>query len=154
MVDLGTASSSSVELAARPEPLRWRSWPLRDEPLISLLIVAAVAGLSWLCWQVTNPAWTAAAVAVQVLALWRWWTPAAYEINSQGIHVRLLGRERRLPWNSIGSATPGERGVFLSPADAGDWFWKLRGWHLPWCGQRDAVLAALDFYLSPAQRDG
>ncbi len=97
------------------------------------------------------------AALVQTIALWRWLAPIGYDVNPQGVQMRLFSRERRLPWKSIGMAETGDRGVYLAPANLethglGDWFWRQRGWHLPWGRHREAVLACIRFYLAPSQR--
>ena len=80
-----------------PPPIRWRSWPVRDEPgrglLVTIGLVTLTVAIGWLSGEVYL---ALAALAALVVALWRFFLPVAFELSGEGVDQRLLGRRRRL----------------------------------------------------------
>jgi hypothetical protein len=145
-------SSGSRKHPIRPtEPLpvlRWRSWPLREDLLAALilLIILAVIGLG-VRWLTGRTELGLLASCVFLVAMWRYFLPVSFELNSDGVNQWVLGRHRRIPWKLIRQYKVCSRGVLLlphadyRPVDA------LRGLYLPWGEHRDEVLTYLRHYL-------
>ena len=89
------------------------------------------------------------ATAALAVSSWRCLLPTSFELNPDGVHRRVLGRHRQIPWEQIRRWEMCPRGVLLLPwADrwAMDAFGAL---YLPWGTRRQEVLAQLHFYLGP-----
>jgi hypothetical protein len=133
---------------ALPASVRWQSWPLRDDPLRSLLLLAALAGLGALVWWVTGESYLGLlAAAAMAVALWRYFVPVTFEVGEQGIDRRRFGRQRHLAWEAIRQYETGPDGLLLLPrrdVSAMDYF---RGQFIPWTTHRDEVLALVEKHL-------
>jgi hypothetical protein len=153
-----------------PRPLQWRSWPIRDElpwpwranplwppsikgiaaavPYAMLAVTAAMIGYS-----TRNLAFTASAVAIVLLCLWRWYIPVRFEVNSQGITTTILGQRRRIPWSAIGHYEIQRHGVFLLP-NRRLLLERLRGMYIPFDPEErlpELVKYYLDPWIEPAE---
>jgi hypothetical protein len=131
-----------------PPSIVWRSWPLRDSfagaASTLALLIAAGSGVRWITGQ-THLA--VLAVAVLVLALWRFFLPTAFELSSEGVSQWLLGRRRRIPWRAIRRYEICSSGVLLLPRADACPIDACRGLYLPWGPHRHEVLAHVRYYL-------
>ncbi|MHC4178687.1 MAG: hypothetical protein ACYSWU_14345 [Planctomycetota bacterium] len=131
-----------------PPPIRWRSWPVRDDTgrglllVIGLLITAAAVG--WLSAQVYLGL---AALAALLMALWRFFLPVVFELSGEGVDQRLFGRQRRIPWQAIRRWEVRSAGVLMLPHEDRSAMAPFRGLYLPWTTHRDEVLAHVRHYL-------
>jgi hypothetical protein len=64
----------------------------------------------------------------------------------------MLGRKRRIPWTAIRGHEIRTDGVVLLPDAESASIGEVRGLYLHWGSYRDAVLAHLDYYLTPRSR--
>ena len=134
-----------------PEEVTLHVWPLRQQPLASLLALALAAGASWLLgWASGRPWWGVLAVAGLLVTLWRTWLPVSYELGVSGITQRALGRQRRIAWPAIRGYQVRGNGVLLVPDAQIAPLAPLRGLYLPWLDQREReqVLASLEYHLA------
>jgi hypothetical protein len=79
--------------------------------------------------------------------LWRTWLPVTFSIGLSGVTQTVLGRSRRISWSAIRSHEIQADGVLLSPDAELVPLSPLRGLYLPWLGQREKVLAHVEYYL-------
>jgi hypothetical protein len=93
------------------------------------------------------------ALTALALSLWRFFLPVLFELNAGGVHQRILGRRRHVPWKSIHRCEIFADGVLLLPMADRCALDALRGLYLPWGGHRDEVLANVRYYL-PVNADG
>ena len=130
-----------------PPPVEWRSWPLRQNWRQSAALVAAVVVVGLLVYGLSGQGLTALSIAAaMVLASWRLWLPATYELDARGIHQKVW-RRRRLPWHAVGRCKIYDDG-FLVLRDTDSTRWDpMRGLFIPWHSHRTEVLAALEYYL-------
>jgi hypothetical protein len=136
-----------------PEELTFSDWPLRDRPLASFLALAITAGVIWVAvWTTHSPAAGALVGVLLGLTLWRMWLPVWYQLGAGGITQSVLGRERRIPWTAIRGHERRSDGVILLPDVGKAQLGALCGLYLHWGSQREAVLAHLDYYLTPRTR--
>ncbi|GIW73249.1 MAG: hypothetical protein KatS3mg102_2791 [Planctomycetota bacterium] len=99
-----------------PPALAWTSWPVRDDWPRSLVLVAIVLGLAVAVgWSFASAGWGAFAALVLLGALGRYFVPATYRLDAQGLTVRTLGQKRHRRWSEIRAYYPHHDGVFLSP---------------------------------------
>jgi hypothetical protein len=137
-----------TESREAPPPVQWRSWPLCESIPTSVAVVggllAAGAGVGWITGQMHL---ALLAMAVLVLASWRFFLPKLFELNAEGVNQWLLGRHRRIPWREIRRYEVRSSGVLLLPhADARP-VDVLGGLYLPWGRRRDEVLAQVRYHL-------
>lgn len=131
-----------------PPPVRWRSWPLRDDVLRAVLLVIGLllvaGGLAWL----SGAAYLGAlAMAALLVALWRFFLPVVFELSGEGVSQRLFGRPRLIPWRAVRRYEVRRAGVLLLPDENRSPLAPLRGLYLPWTTHRDEVLAHVGHYL-------
>ncbi|NUQ64867.1 MAG: hypothetical protein HUU20_20580 [Pirellulales bacterium] len=140
-------------LQEAPPPVRWRSWPLGEHPARGLLLLIAL-GAVFLAVEHQTGARSMAMLAVGALAIacWRFFPPAAFELNVDGVHLRALGRGRQIPWPEVQSYRVFSDGVLLLPFRDSSPIDALRGLYLPWRDRREEVLANLRFYLDHQER--
>ena len=136
-----------------PPPIRWRSWPVRDNAVrglivtVGLLIAAVVVG-----WLAGKAYLGLLALAALVAALWRFFLPVVFELSGEGVDQRLFGRQRRIPWHTIRSCEVRSAGVLLLPHEDRSAMAPFRGLYLPWTTHRDEVLAHVRHYLNRSRR--
>jgi hypothetical protein len=148
------SSSQPSGLAQRirvaPEETTLVVWPLKERPVESLLLLAAAAGLSCFAgWWTRQPLVAGGVAAALAVTLWRTWLPVTFEIGLSGIKQTVLGRSRRISWSAIRSYEIQPNGVLLSPDAQLVPLSALRGLYLPWQGQREKVLAHVEYFLEP-----
>ena len=123
-------------------------WPLRDDPVRSVLRVALAVGVAAMAGYFSGQLLVGTVVAAVVLAsMWRMFVPVVYELGVEGIALGAFGRVRRIPWRAVRNCDAGQSGMFLSgsenpaPVDA------IGAVFIPWCGQRDAIEALVRVFV-------
>src|SRR4051812_45375877 len=94
-------STSPIPLQAGTASVRWRSWPLVDEPSWSWVVplgIFIVGGFA--LWY---GSWLVAAAATSALSvvLWQFLLPVTYEVTQLGLRRYALGRIRLVPWQAV-----------------------------------------------------
>jgi hypothetical protein len=146
----------SATLPVQPQQLaagslRWRSWPLVDQPtwswLVPLGIFIAGCFVFWL-----GGGWFLALVtcAALAIAMWQFVLPVSYEVTSLGLRRLALRRVRLVPWQAIRAYQMRATGVaFFQRADptAMD---MLNCLFVPYPHDEDELLVAVRLYLPHA----
>jgi hypothetical protein len=134
-----------------PPPLvRWRSWPLRENPLIGMLALAGLVGAGMYVYWATGRMHLAIGAALALaVAGWRFFVPVTFELNSEGVHQWFLGRHRRIPWTEVRRHRVFRSGTLLLPYERDAPIDVLHGLFLPWGRRREEILAQLRYYLEP-----
>lgn len=131
-----------------PPTLSWRCWPLVEHALGASLFVAGLAavgvGVHWLTSQIHL---AVLAVAVLLLAMWRYFLPIHYELTPDGVDQWMFGGHRRIPWTAIRRYEVCPSGVLLLPFADRSAMDAFRGLYLPWGDRREEVLFQVRFYL-------
>lgn len=146
-----TSELSQASWTDEPPPLvRWRSWPLRDNPLVGVLILAGVLVAGMYVFRASTQLHLAVgAAAVLAVAGWRFFVPVTFELNSEGVHQWVFGRHRRIPWTEIRKHRIFPSGTLLLPYEREAPIDVLHGLFLPWGRRREEILAQLRYYLDP-----
>ena len=85
-----------------PEEVTLATWPLRQEPMGSLVSLAIAGCVCWIvAWSSQRPWLGVLAGSVLALTLWRTWLPVTFEIGVAGVTQTVLGRRRRISWPAI-----------------------------------------------------
>ncbi|MBL1217625.1 MAG: hypothetical protein D8M59_09030 [Planctomycetes bacterium] len=135
--------------------LAWTAYPARERLGAScgaLAIVLAVAGgvaftTNW------SLSWAGLAVAVQILALYRYFFPSRFEIDEKGISARyLIGRQRHL-WSHIRRFHHDGQGVYLSTRAHRSRWDAFRGMHVLYGTRQDDVLALIRDYMAASRNE-
>lgn len=136
------------EAAGPPPSVQWRSWPLRDSVWGATGVVGSLAGAGVGVWSLTAKTHLALlAVAVLAIALWRFFLPVWFELNSEGVSQFVFGRRRRVPWKGVRHYEVCPSGVLLLPHADPCPLDACRGLYLPWGKNRQEVLAQVRYYL-------
>jgi hypothetical protein len=123
-------------------------WPVRDQPVGASLALALAAGAVWLAvWATGNPLVGIIVGVLLAATLWRTWLLVSYQIGGGGVEQKVLGFSRRMAWGSIRHYEVRGDGVVLFFDSELSKLSPLRGVYIRWGGQRQAVLANLEFYL-------
>jgi len=131
-----------------PEEVTLVVWPLVQRPAASLALLALAAGTAcFVGWWTRQPLVGGGVAAALAVVLWRTWLPVTYSIGISGVTQTVLGRSRRISWSAIRSHEIQADGVLLSPDAELVPLSPLRGLYLPWLGQREKVLAQVEYYL-------
>jgi hypothetical protein len=140
-------SQSSDSIPATPVPeapaaVCWQSWPVRDDPWRALLAVAVLGAAAAAIWWLTDRAYLAVmADAALMLAAWRFFVPAVFEVNGLGVDQCVFQRHRFIPWQAVHRHEIGPDGVLLFPHDDRVPLAAFRSLYVPWTTHRDDVLA-------------
>ena len=139
-----------ISLQAGTASVRWRSWPLVDEPSwswavpLGILIVGGFARWygSWLV--------AAAVVAALSVVVWQFLVPVTYEVTSLGLRRYALGRVRLVPWPAVRAYQLRPTGVVFfqnaNPTRAD----QLISLFVPYPDDEDEMLVAVRLYLPHA----
>lgn len=151
------SASRDAEIVQRirvvPEEVTLVVWPVRQEPIGSLLALTIAGGVSWLVTYSTGRPWLGwAAAGVLAITLWRTLLPVTFEIGVSGVTQIIFGRRRRISWPAIRGYEVRGNGVLLVPDAEITPLSPLRGLYIPWLDQRDRVLAAVEYYLQSRNR--
>ena len=119
-----TVRSTSPPQQLSTGSLRWRSWPLVDQPtwswLVPLSIILVSSYVYWL------GGWFLATLtcAALITAFWQFMLPVSYEVTSLGLRRLALRRVRLVPWPAIRAyRNAGNRsGIFSAARPNGDGF--------------------------------
>ena len=137
--------SSSITSAGSAGELTIASWPLRDEPVWSAGILVFIGLVSALCgWGGQSGAMGAVAAGALLIATWKQWVPARFQLGPRGVAVTYLGGTRQLSWTNVARYQVRRRGVLLYPIFEQNVLAGLRGLYVPFGGQRDKVLALVE----------
>jgi hypothetical protein len=129
----------------------WRSWPLASGGVqVWLLFGMVFVTFMTIAYAAGNFALAAAGALCVAISAWRLFVPVTFELDAMGITQHILGKTSRIPWTSIDRAEIGLEGVFL--AAEGQPLAALRGLYVPWEGQREAVLAQVEYYIPSVVR--
>lgn len=132
-----------------PEALRWRCWPLCESSVRAFWALFCLSGVGLLAYWLTGQVYLALlALAALMASLWRFFLPVVFELNEKGIHQRILGRHRCIPWHAIRRYEVCAAGLLLLPDDDPSLIAYFGGIYLPWAGYRDEVLAVVAYYLN------
>lgn len=151
------SASRDAEIAQRirvaPEEVTLVVWPVRQEPIGSLVALTIAGGVSWLVAYSTGLVWLGwAAAGMLAITLWRTLLPVTFEIGVSGVTQIIFGRRRRISWPAIRGYEVRGNGVLLVPDAEITPLSPLRGLYIPWLDQRDRVLAAVEYYLQSRNR--
>jgi len=133
-----------------PGSLRWRSWPLVDQPswswLVPLGILIVGAYVGW------SSDWIMGALACGALAaaFWQFLVPITYEITSLGLRRHTLRRLRLVPWQAVRAYQLRATGVALYRQPAPTAFDLPSCFFVPYPTDADDLLVALRLYLPHA----
>ena len=129
-------------------PLRWQSWPVRDDALRALLMAIGLLALGVAVrWLSGHTHLAVLAVLAVAAAAWRFFVPVTFELGETGVDCWIFGRRRHVPWEAIRRHEVGPDGVLLFRDDARSPLAPLRGLFIPWGTHRDEVLALFRRYL-------
>jgi len=131
-----------------PLSMRWRSWPLREDvPRAVIVVMGLVAAWVVVRWVTGQTHLALMALAVLVIALWRFYLPVWFELSVEGVNQQVLGRQRRVPWQAIHHYEVCSAGVLLLPPADRCPMDVVRGLFVPWGNHHEEVLAQVRYYL-------
>ena len=144
----GFIQLDSSEADEPPPSVQWQSWPMRDSlPAAAMVVGGLVAAGAGVVWITAETHLALLAVGVMAIALWRFFLPASFELNTDGVSQWLFGRRRRIPWREIRRYEVCSSGVLLLPRADRCPIDAYRGLYLPWGKHRSEVLAQVHYYL-------
>lgn len=145
------ATAANAARRGSPPPVSLEAWPVSEGGLGTWATLAVLPAVPMVVGLVTGDTSLGVAAAVLMLiAGWRFFVPAVYQIDALGITERILWTQRRISWRAVAGIDVGRRGVLVIP-DVGCCP-RLRGLYLPWGAQREALLALFAYHLGmPAE---
>ena len=142
------AAEQNTSIHQPPPPIRWRSWPVRDEPLHSAVIAGGLLIAVVTVYGVAGRAYLAVlALAALAIALRRFFVPVEYELSEDGVDRWLFGRQRRIRWQAVGRYEVCRQGVLLFPYKDLSVLAVFRGLYVPFLSHREEILAHVRHYL-------
>ncbi len=144
----GSSTSSRI----RRVDLRLVSWPLRDTPLTSVLVLLACLSIGVLAGWLSR-SWYMGLLGCLALmvAVWKFWIPIVCELGPSGVTVGVLHWRRHIAWHEIARFESRERGMMFYTEREQSALSALRSLYLPWHGSRDAVTEICDRYHPSAR---
>lgn len=99
----------------RAPELVWRAHPLRERLLAGSFTSLLILGLAFaVSLTMESPIWGILSAVVLVLALYRFYFPSSFEIDSDGISARYLFSRKRYEWARVRRFLWDHRGAYLS----------------------------------------
>ncbi len=147
--DKTTRYDPRTTLALAPPPsVRWRVWPMLDQPVRGAAILLAIVFAGLLTQLATGRTQLGLLVSVVLMAAaWRFFLPTSFELDRKGVNQRRFGHRRRITWKAIRRHEHCEEGVLLLPHLDDCPLDRLRGLFLPWGDYRRKVIEHVDFHL-------
>ena len=144
-----TPEQSKVVVVNESSPtLELRQWPLRDEPIPSVVVLCVVVAISvGLGYIAGSTWWGLAAVIALLLSLWRMWVPVEIRFSELGVVQTALRRSWRIPWESIAAYEVRHAGVLLLPDDDSSLIGRLKGLYIGWGDHQQELLSLIEHYL-------
>jgi hypothetical protein len=96
-----TVRSTSPPQQLSTGSLRWRSWPLVDQPTWSWLVPLSILLVSGYVYWLGGWFLAALTCAALIIAFWQFMLPVSYEVTSLGLRRLALRRVRLVPWQAI-----------------------------------------------------
>ena len=142
----------SEDPAAKPQDehpaattLRWRSHPVVDDFPRSLLLVGIIIGVSVLAgFAFGGAGYGLLAAVVLTVSLTSYFAPTDFELDEQGVTVRILGRAQRVPWTRVKRVAVHREGVHLSPFPKPSRLDSFRGTFLRFAGNAQEVVSFVE----------
>ena len=150
---MGSTTRTTMHQAGQDSAatLRWRSWPLVDQPRWSWLTACGMLGAGGMVWYLGG-GWLLAIAAIGGLAatLWPFLLPIRYEIDTLGLRRYALGRTRLIPWHAVRSYQLRPTGVVLYRRADPTKIDLLRSLFVPFPADEDSMLCAMREHLPHA----
>ena len=114
--------STTVEQPEAPqigsEEIRWRVWPLRQQPLAAMLVALGLAAAGALTYyMLASPALVCLSLSALALAGWRFFVPIDLTVDDGGIKQQWLAWRRYDDWNSFRAFSSLAHGFILWPSE-------------------------------------
>ena len=140
--------NSSTSIEQRPPAVRWRVWPLWDNPFRGAAVLAALAMAGFVAeWATGRPYLGLVVAAVLMASIWKFFVPVSFDLDQNGVSRQFFGRRYRIPWRSIHRLEIHPTGVLFMPHEDACPMDVFQGLFLPWDDCREEVLAQVEFYL-------
>jgi len=151
---MAAAIEKDTETRPAHPPLRWRSWPLRQNASRSALATAGLLLAALVVYCLAGRVVLALlALAALAAACSRFFLPVEFELGEAGVSQRIFGRRRLIPWRAIARYEVCSAGVLLlADADRSP-LAPLHGLYAAWLGNRDEVLAVVRRYLDEPKHE-
>ena len=146
-------SRGSSTSRIRQVDLRLVSWPLRDTPLSTGLVLLGCIAIGLLAGWLSQ-SWSMGLLAVLALmiATWKLWIPVICELGPSGVTVGVLHWRRHIAWHEVDRFESRDRGMMFYTERDQSALSALRSLYLPWHGSRDAVTEICERY-HPTMRE-
>jgi hypothetical protein len=145
------ASSQTAVLRPRqaPRDVTLASWPLVEGDNLAWAGMTASGLLFVIAGAVSNSLPTGGLLAALLLvAQWRLWLPARYDVNAGGVTRTVLGRSRRVAWSMIGTVERCPQGVLALRDVEPSTLERMRALYIPYGAHKTDLLASFDYYLA------
>ena len=115
--------STIVETPESPQigsaEIRWRWWPLRQQPLVTMLAALGfVAVAALIDFVLASPAMVCVALIALGLAGWQFFVPVDFTVDDGGVKQQWLARRRYDDWNSFRAFSSLAQGFILWPSES------------------------------------
>jgi hypothetical protein len=140
-IQLQTSSGSSV---------RWRSWPLVDQPAWSWLAIVGIALVGGFVFWLGDWFLALAVVAALAVIMWQFFLPVTFEVTSLGLRRHALSRVRLIPWQAIRAYQLRPTGIALFQRPNPTKLDMMNSLFVPYPHDEDEMLVTVRLYLSHA----
>jgi hypothetical protein len=128
--------------------LRWRVHPARERIVAAVFALTVILVMAFLASSIMHSlGWGLLAVAVQVLALRRFFLPSEFLIDADGVTASTLWARRQYRWDEIRRFLCDAQGGFLSTRSNSSSLDLFRGIHLVFGKNREAVVCRIQGHL-------
>jgi hypothetical protein len=128
--------------------IRWRSWPLRQRPLIAMLAALGLAAIGALIdFVFASQAIVLVAMIALGLAGWRLFVPIDFTVDEGGVKQQWLRRRRYDDWNTFRAFSSLAHGCILWPNENCCPLDAARGLFLPYSRQEAGLVVLLRRHL-------
>jgi len=132
--------------------LSWRVHLLAERPVRSVAAIALVGAFCVLVLLTYEPVFVVLSIGFFLVSLAPFFFPTTYELTPEGPSRRILGLRTARRWSEFRSYGWGRDGVRLNTAPRRSRLGNLRGFSLPFAGNRDEVLAYVARHVPGAVR--
>lgn len=144
----GTPQPKVVVVDEESPSCEFSRWPLRDETVASVIVLAVIVLVSIALGYFGGSFWWGVvAILALLVSQWRMWIKVEYQLCDLGVIQTVWNRTWRRPWDAFAGYEVRHEGVLLPPEEDSSTLGRLKGLYISFGTNRDDILGVVSRHL-------